>query len=275
MTEPCLVLNDGRSVPQLGFGLWQVPAETTAETTATALRLGYRLVDGAAIYGNEAGQGEGIRRSGVPRDDVFVTTKIWNSEQGFDKALRAAEASLKRLDLTHVDLLLIHWPCPRKDLYLDTWRALIRLREESRALSIGVSNFQEPQLTRIIGETGVTPAVNQIEINPRLQQPGLRAFHDRHGIVTQSWTPLGQGRSFGAAPVQAAARRTGRSPAQVILRWHIQIGASVIPRSTRVEGLAENLALFDFTLTDAEIEAIATLDEGVRCGPDPARFEMD
>ena len=274
MTQPMLPLIDGSQIPQLGIGLWQVPAASTAETTANALRLGYRLVDGAAIYGNEEGQGEGIRRSGLPRDQVFVTTKVWNSEQGFDTALRAAEASLKRLGLTHVDLLLIHWPCPAKDLYLDTWRALIRLREEGRALSIGVSNFQEPHLTRIIGETGVTPVLNQVEINPRLQQAALRAFHAKHGIVTQSWTPLGQGQSFDAAPVQAAARRTGKSPAQVILRWHIQIGASVIPRSTRTAGLAENLALFDFSLTEAEMAAIATLDEGARCGPDPARFNM-
>ena len=270
-----LTLNDTRSIPQLGFGLWQVPAATTAETTATALKLGYRLVDGAAIYGNEEGQGEGIRRSGLPREQVFVTTKVWNSEQGFDKTLRAAEASLKRLGLTHVDLLLIHWPCPRKDLYLDSWRALIRLRDEGCATSIGVSNFQEPQLTRIIGETGVIPVLNQVEINPRLQQPALRAFHAKHGIVTQSWTPLGQGKSFDAAPVQAAARRAGKSPAQVILRWHIQLGASVIPRSTREAGLKENLDLFDFALTEAEMAAIATLDEGQRCGPDPARFEME
>lgn len=269
-----LPLTDGRQIPQLGFGLWQVPAATTAATTAVALRMGYQLVDGAAIYGNEAGQGEGIRQSGLPRDQVFVTTKVWNSEQGYDKAIRAEEASLKRLGLDHVDLLLIHWPCPAKDLYLDTWRALIRLREEGKALSIGVSNFQEPDLERIIGETGVTPVLNQVEINPRLQQPGLRAFHDKHGIVTQSWTPLGQGRSFDAAPVQAAAMRTGKSPAQVILRWHIQIGASVIPRSTREAGLRENLDLFDFTLTEAEMTAIASLDQGQRCGPDPARFEM-
>jgi 2,5-diketo-D-gluconate reductase A len=267
-------LNDGRQIPQLGFGLWQVPAETTAETTATALRMGYRLVDGAAIYGNEDGQGEGVRRSGLPRDQVFVTTKVWNSEQGFDKAIRAAEGSLKRLGLDHVDLLLIHWPCPAKDLYLDTWRALIRLRDEGRAVSIGVSNFLEPHLERIIGETGVTPVLNQVEINPRLQQPGLRAFHAQHGIVTQSWTPLGQRRSFDADPVQAAARRTGKTPAQVILRWHIQIGASVIPRSTREAGLRENLALFDFELTEAEMAAMMTLDEARRCGPDPAAFNM-
>lgn len=269
-----LPLNDGRQIPQLGFGLWQVPAASTAETTATALRLGYRLVDGAAIYGNEVGQGDGIRQSGLPREDIFVTTKVWNSEQGFDTVLRAAEGSLKRLGLAHVDLLLIHWPCPAKNLYLDTWRALIRLRDEGRALSIGVSNFQEPHLERIIGETGVTPVLNQVEINPRLQQPALRAFHAKHGIVTQSWTPLGQGRSFDAGPVQAAARRTGKTPAQVILRWHVQIGASVIPRSTREAGLRENLALFDFELTEAEMAAMATLDEARRCGPDPAAFNM-
>jgi 2,5-diketo-D-gluconate reductase A len=274
MTQPRLPLNDGRSIPQLGFGLWQVPAEATAETTATALRMGYRLVDGAAIYGNETGQGEGIRRSGLPREDIFVTTKIWNSDQGFDNALRAADAGIKRLAVDQVDLLLIHWPCPAQDLYLETWRALIRLRDEGKALSIGVSNFQEPHLERIIGETGVTPVLNQVEINPRLQQPGLRAFHAQHGIITQSWTPLGQGRSFNAAPVQAAVRRTGKTPAQVILRWHLQIGASVIPRSTRAQGLSENLDLFDFSLTNDEMAALATLDEGSRCGPDPARFEM-
>lgn len=274
MTQPTLPLSDGRRMPQLGFGLWQVPAAATAETTATALRMGYRLVDGAAIYGNEEGQGAGIRASGVPRDEVFVTTKVWNSAQGYDKALRAAEASLKRLGLPWVDLLLIHWPCPAQGLYLETWRALIAAREAGLCRSIGVSNFQEPHLERIIGETGVTPVLNQVEINPRLQQPALRAFHDRHGIVTQSWTPLGKGRSFAAPPIVAAASRTGKSAAQVILRWHIQIGASVIPRSTRAEGLAENLDLFDFALTEAEMAAIATLDEGARCGPDPAVFDM-
>lgn len=274
MTQPFLTLNDGRSMPHLGFGLWQVPAAATANVTMTALRLGYRLVDGAAIYGNEAGQGHGIRASGVPRDHVFVTTKVWNSAQGYDSTLRAAEASLKRLALAHVDLLLIHWPCASRGLYVDTWRALVRLRDEGRALSIGVSNFNAPHLHRIIGETGVVPAVNQIEVNPRLQQPGLRALHGELGIVTQSWTPLGQGRSFAAAPVAAAAARTGKSPAQVILRWHLQTGASVIPRSTRPAGLAENLDIFDFALSETEMAAIATLDEGARCGPDPATFEM-
>ena len=275
MTKPYLTLNDGRRLPQLGFGLWRVPDQTTAATTATALRLGYRLVDGAAIYGNETGQGEGIRASGLPRDQIFVTTKVWNSDQGFDSTQRAADASLMRLGLSEVDLLLIHWPCPAKDRYLDTWRALIRLQKDGKARSIGVSNFKEPHLRRIMDETGVVPVLNQIEINPRLQQPSLRAFQAAHRIVTQSWTPLGQSLSFDTAPVQSVARRTGKSPAQVILRWHLQIGASVIPRSNREAGLAENLDIFDFTLTEAEMASIAELDEAARCGPDPDMFEMD
>jgi 2,5-diketo-D-gluconate reductase A len=267
-----LRLNDGHSIPQLGLGIWQVPADTTASTVRAALEMGYRLIDGAAIYGNEEGQGDGVRNSGLPRDDIFVTTKVWNSDQGYDSTLRAVDASLKRLGLDRVELCLIHWPTPARDRYLDTWRALIRARDEGKVRSIGVSNFMPPHLERLVGETGVVPVLNQIELNPRLQQSDLRALHDRMGIVTQSWTPLGQGHSFAAEPVQAASLRTGKSPAQVILRWHVQIGASVIPRSTRVEGLAENLDVFDFALTAEEMAAFATLDEGVRCGPDPTTF---
>lgn len=270
--QPMLTLNDGRQMPQLGFGLWQVPADRTAEVVVQGLKAGYRLIDGAAIYGNEEGQGAGVREAGLPREEVFVTTKVWNSEQGFDSALRAAEASLHRLGLPWVDLLLIHWPCPDRGLAVETWRALIRLREEGKARSIGVSNFRVDDLDRIIGETGVVPALNQIELHPRLQQGPLRAAHERHGIVTQSWTPLGQGRSFASAPVHAAARRSGKSSAQVILRWHMQLGCSVIPRSSRAEGLAENIDLFDFALTAEEMAAIATLDIGERCGPDPDVF---
>lgn len=267
-----LRLNDGHMIPRLGLGIWQVPAKTTADTVATALGLGYRLVDGAAIYGNEEGLGEGVRQSGLPRDEVFVTTKVWNDDQGYDSTLRAVEASLGRLGMEQVDLCLIHWPCPARDRYLDTWRALIRLREDGRVRSIGVSNFMGEHLERLVGETGVVPVLNQIELNPRLQQAELRALHDRMGIVTQSWTPLGQGQSFDAPPVREAAARTGKSPAQVILRWHLQLGVSVIPRSTRAAGLAENLDLADFTLTDEDMAAIATLDEGVRTGPDPMTF---
>lgn len=272
MDQPILTLNDGRRMPQLGFGLWQVPEEQTARVVAEGIAAGYRMVDGAAIYGNEEGLGEGLKQAGLPRDQIFVQTKVWNSEQGFDTAIRAAEASLKRIGLPYVDCLLIHWPCPDKGLFVETWKALIRLREEGRALSIGVSNFMPDHLERIVGETGVVPVLNQIELHPRLVQRTLRETHERMGIVTQSWTPLGQGRCFDAGPVQAAARRTGRSAAQVILRWHVQLGCAVIPRSTRAEGLAENLRLFDFSLTQDEMDAISALDSGERTGPDPLRF---
>ncbi len=267
-----LRLNDGHMTPQIGLGIWQVPASTTAATVASALQMGYRLIDGAAIYGNEHGQGEGVRASDVPREEVFVTTKVWNDDQGYDATLRAVEASLGRLGMDTVELCLIHWPTPARDLYVDTWRALIRLKEDGRVRSIGVSNFMGDHLERIIGETGTVPVLNQIELNPRLQQAELRDLHNRLGVVTQSWTPLGQGRSFDAAPVQAAAQRTGKSPAQVILRWHVQLGVSVIPRSTRAAGQAENLDIFDFELTADEMAAMAALDEGSRCGPDPMAF---
>lgn len=267
-----VAFHDGRAMPRLGFGIWQVPAEETARTVADALRMGYRLIDGAAIYGNEAGLGQGLRDSGVPRDEVFVTTKCWNTDQGFDGALRAFDASLARLGLDQVDLYLIHWPCPAQDRYVETWRALIRLHDEGRARSIGVSNFHAAHLDRLVAETGVVPVLNQIELHPRLQQAALRATHARLRIVTQSWTPLGRGRSFDAAPVQAIARRLGKTPAQVILRWHLDIGCSAIPRSTRAEGLAENLAVTGFRLTPADLAALAALDAGERVGPDPEQF---
>jgi 2,5-diketo-D-gluconate reductase A len=249
-----------------------VPVDQTARVVREGLAAGYRLIDGAAIYGNEVGLGEGLRTASVARDQVFVTTKVWNDRQGRDKARRAVEESLKRIGVDRVDLMPIHWPCPDRGLYLETWRTLIDLRAEGRVTSIGVSNFHVAHLERIIGETGVVPVVNQIELHPRLQQAELRAFHARHGIVTQSWTPLGQGRSFGAAPVRAAAARTGKSPAQVILRCHVALGCSVIPRSTRAAGLAENRDLFDFALTEDEMSDIATLEAGERMGPDPAAF---
>lgn len=267
-----LAMNDGQSIPQLGFGLWEVPAEQTARVVREGLAAGYRLIDGAAIYGNEKGLGQGLRETDVPRDRIFVTTKVWNDRQGRTEARRAVEESLERIGLDRIDLILIHWPCPHRDLYLDTWKTLIELRDEGRVTSIGVSNFHEAQLQRIIDETGVVPVLNQIELHPRLQQADLRAFHKAHGIITQSWTPLGQGRSFDAAPVRQAAARTGKSPAQIILRWHLQIGCSVIPRSTRAAGLAENIDLFDFALTDDEMAGIASLDAGERTGPDPMRF---
>ncbi|KPP86313.1 MAG: 2,5-diketo-D-gluconate reductase A [Rhodobacteraceae bacterium HLUCCA08] len=274
MTQPRLPFHDGHSIPQFGFGLWQVPEEGAPGAVAAAAAAGYRLFDGAAIYGNEAGMGQGLRDSGVPRDDLFVTTKVWNTAQGFDSTLRAAEASLERLGLDHVDLLLIHWPCPRKALFVETWRALIRLRDEGRVTSIGVSNFNAAQIDRLTEETGVTPVLNQVEINPRNPQPDLQARMTARGIVTQSWTPLGNGLSFDAAPVRAAAARTGLTPAGVILRWHVQRGLSVIPRSTDPGRIAANVAVLDGPdLTGAEMAAITALGTGERCGPHPDDFE--
>jgi 2,5-diketo-D-gluconate reductase A len=274
MTETRLPFHDGHAIPQFGFGLWQIPEDRAPGAVVDAARAGYRLFDGAAIYGNEKGLGQGLRDSGLPREELFVTTKVWNSEQGFDRTLRAAEASLARLGLDRVDLLLIHWPCPAKDLYVETWRAMIRLREEGRTTSIGVSNFNAAEIDRLERETGVRPVLNQIEINPRLPQTALHAEMTARGIVTQSWTPLGQGRSFDAAPIRAAAARTGLTPAQVVLRWHVQRGLSVIPRSTNAERIASNFAVTAGpALTADELAAITALGTGERCGPDPAHFE--
>ncbi|MFN4155659.1 MAG: aldo/keto reductase [Paracoccaceae bacterium] len=264
-------LNDGNRIPALGLGIWQIPADQTGQIVACAIGMGYGLIDGAAIYGNEAGLGAGVRDSGVAREQVFVTTKIWNDRQGHDETLRAFEESVARLGL-EPDLLLIHWPCPEKGLYLDTWRAMIRLREEGRVKSIGVSNFMGDHLERLIGETGVTPVLNQIELHPGFQQAELRALHDRLGIVTQCWTPLGKGQAFDAAPVRAVCARSGKTPAQVILRWHVHLGCSVIPRSTDAGRLAQNLDICDFSLTAEEMAAMATLDTDTRLGPDPRQF---
>lgn len=273
MSQPYLTFNDGKRMPQFGLGVWQMPAEQTAELVREALQLGYRLIDGAAIYGNEVGVGEGVRSSGLPREDIYVTTKLWNAEQGHDAALRAFDASMDRLGLDYLDLYLIHWPLPANDLYVETWRALIRLRDEGRVKSIGVANFHEPHLTRLIDETGVTPVLNQIELHPSLAQMEMRAVDDRLGIVTQSWTPLGRG-DFEAPEVVKIAARLGVRPAQVVLRWHIQHGLSVIPKTARTARLAENMAALDLHLTDQDMAALDALDRGNRTGPDPDSFEM-
>lgn len=263
---PTLPLRDGRSIPRLGFGLWEVPRRETARVVVDALELGYRLVDGAAIYGNEREMGEGVRAAGLPRDDLFVTTKVWNDRQA--DARRAVGESLDRLGLDRLDLVLIHWPAPWRGTFVKAWRDLRALRDEGAVSSIGVSNFDAAQIDCLAAETGETPALNQVELHPRLQQRALRQAHEARGIVTQHWTPLGQGRSF--ADVQPIARRLGRTPAQVILRWHLEIGGSVIPRSTNRDRLAENAALWDFALAPEDHALIAALDRGERCGPDPA-----
>ena len=274
MSQPTLRLNDGRRMPQLGTGIWQVPAEDTARVVTDALAIGYRLIDGAAAYRNEEGLGRAVRDSDIPRDEIFVTTKLWNDNHGYDAALAGFDASMQRLGLDHVDLYLIHWPVASRDLYVETWKALIRLREEGRARSIGVANFHQAHLDRLIAETGVTPALNQIELHPSLAQVALRAHDERLGIVTQSWTPLGRGAAFEAPAVREIGARLGASPAQVILRWHLQHGLSVIPKSSRAERLAENFASLDLVLSEEDMAALDALDSGHRTGPDPETFAM-
>lgn len=274
MAQPTLRLNDGNRMPQLGAGIWQVPADDTARVISDALAIGYRLIDGAAAYRNEEGLGQAIRETDIPRDQIFVTTKLWNDAQGYDAALAGFDASMGRLGLDYVDLYLIHWPVPSRDLYVETWRALIRLREEGRIRSIGVANFHQAHLDRMIAETGVTPAVNQIELHPSLSQAALRAHDETLGIVTQSWTPLGRGAVFEAPAVLRIAERLAATPAQVILRWHLQHGLSVIPKSNRAERLRENFAALDLVLTDQDMAALDTLDTDHRTGPDPDTFAM-
>ena len=272
LAPPSLTLNDGYSIPQIGLGVWNIKSEDTAAVVASALQKGYRLLDGAFIYGNEDGLGEGIRRSDVARDEIFITTKVWNGDQGRAKTKASVERSLKAIGVDQIDLMLIHWPCPAQDLYVETWQTLIDLRKDGLLKSIGVSNFNKDHLERLIAETGETPAVNQIEVNPKLQQDAICAVNQAHGIVTQAWTPLGNGASFDATAIQSAAKRTGKSPAQIILRWHLQSGRVVIPRSVNPERQMQNIDLFDFELSNEEMSAIKTLDVGERTGPDPATF---
>ncbi len=270
-SQPIIPFSDGRSIPQVGLGVWQTPNDVAVTAVKAALEIGYRHIDTAAAYGNEEGVGAGIRAAGLARDEIFVATKVWNADQGFDQTLKAAEASLKRLRLDHVDLYLIHWPAPRKGLFVDTWRALIRLKEAGRVRSIGVSNFGIEHLDRIIGETGVTPVLNQIELHPRFQQKALREAHVARGVATQSWSPLGQGRLLADPAIAAIAAKHRRTPAQVIIRWHTENGLIVIPKSVTPSRIAENFDVFGFTLDVGDLAAIAKLDvaDG-RIGPNPS-----
>jgi 2,5-diketo-D-gluconate reductase A len=269
---PVLSLHDGVEIPQLGFGTFQIPAGETQEKVEEALAVGYRHIDTAAAYRNEAGVGAAIATSGAPREDVFVTTKLWNSEQGYDSALRAFEASLKRLGIGYVDLYLIHWPQPDRDLYLETWRAFERIKEEGGARSIGVSNFRDEDLERLQREAEALPTVNQIELHPRLQQAELRAWHAGHGIATEAWSPLAQGDLLEDETIQTVAAHHDKSPAQTILRWHLQLGNVVIPKSATPERIRENFEVFDFVLSEDDMAAIARLDAGQRTGPNPSTF---
>ncbi len=272
-TIPTVRLNDGNAMPQLGYGVWRVSNEEASSAVGEAIRAGYRSIDTAAIYGNEEGVGRAIKDAPVSREELFITTKVWNDRHGYDETLRAFDESLARLQLDTVDLYLIHWPVAGSEAYLDTWRALIRLRQDGRAKSIGVSNFMVPHLQRLIDETGETPSVNQIELHPRFQQKELREFHARNGIATEAWSPLGQGTLLDNEDIVALARKYNKTPAQVILRWHLDNGFIAIPKSVTPSRIRENLDVFDFTMDAEDVRAIVRLDDpSGRVGPDPAVF---
>ncbi len=266
---PTARLNNGVEMPQLGFGVFQVSNDEARTAVGAAIRVGYRSIDTAALYGNEAGVGEAVARCGVPRAELFVTTKLWNSDQGYDRAPVAFEESLSRLGLQYLDLYLIHWPVPAKDVYVQTWRALERLWAEGRVRAVGVSNFTVAALRRLVGETDVVPAVNQIELHPGFQQDELRAVHAELGIITEAWSPLGQGAALANPVVVGLAESYGRTPAQIVLRWHLQLGNVVIPKSVTPGRIRENFDVFGFTLADDDMAAIAGLDSGARIGPNP------
>ena len=273
MTTPSIRLNDGHDIPQLGFGVWQVPNQEAATVVTAAISAGYRLIDTAAIYGNEEGVGDAIAVTSLKRPDLFITTKLWNSDQGFDSTLRAFDASMKRLRLDKLDLYLIHWQALQRRAYLDSWKAFIKLRDDGRIASIGVSNFSVPTLERLREETGVVPAVNQIELHPHFQQRALRAYHAQAGIATQSWSPLGQGKAIGNPAIAAIARKHGKTPAQIIVRWHLDLGLVAIPKSVTPARIAENFAVFDFKLSAEDLQVIENLDSsGGRIGPNPDHF---
>jgi diketogulonate reductase-like aldo/keto reductase len=260
-------LNNKVQLPQVGFGVYKIPDDEVARAMRAAFDAGYRSVDTATLYENERGVGEGVRASGIAREELFITTKLWNTDHGYDAALRAFDKSLGELELDYVDMYLIHWPVPEKDLYVETWRALEKILADGRTRAIGVSNFGEEHLRRLLDEGDVVPAVNQVELHPWLQRPGLRAFHRRHEIVTEAWSPLARGGELlSSDPITTIARKHGKTPAQVVLRWHIEMGHVVIPKSVTPQRIAENIALFDFELDSHDIAAIATLESGRHVG---------
>ena len=274
-TIPSLTMNDGLSIPQLGFGVFQIPQDDTETAVTTAIEAGYRLIDTAQGYQNEEGVGAAVAASAIPLNELFITTKLTNGEHGYDNALRAFDGSMGKLGVDVLDLFLIHWPTPKFDLYVETWRAFERIQAEGRVRSIGVSNFGIEQFERLFAETDVVPAVNQIELHPQFPQDELRAFHAEHGILTESWGPLGQGKGLLETPqITEVARKVERTPAQVVLRWHLQLGNVVIPKSVTPARIRENLEVFDFELDEADMAAIAQVDNGTRLGPDPQTFNV-
>ncbi|MDR5699803.1 aldo/keto reductase [Agromyces aerolatus] len=269
LTAPRLPLTDGAAIPQVGYGLYKVPAADARRLMLEAIDVGYRHLDTAAFYGNEREVGEAVRDAPVARDELFVTSKVWKSDNGFDETLRAFDESMDRFGLEQLDLYLIHWPVPSTDRYVDTWRALIRLQQERRVRSIGVANFHAHHIRRIVDETGVWPVVNQVELHPWLPQTELREFDDEHEIRTEAWSPLARGRVLDDTTLAAIGAKHARTPAQIVLRWHVQLGNVVIPKASSAARLRENLDVFGFTLDAEDLAAIAALESGERTGRDP------
>ncbi|EOI7398304.1 2,5-didehydrogluconate reductase DkgA [Yersinia enterocolitica] len=274
-TQPIIKLHDGNLMPQLGLGVWQASIEETQLAVSKALEVGYRSIDTAAIYKNEEGVGQALRSAHVARDELFITTKLWNSDQ--DNPQQALEESLKKLQLDYVNLYLIHWPDPTQDRYVSAWRELIALKEQGLIRSIGVCNFNIPHLQRLIDETGVAPAVNQIELHPLLQQRQIHAWNATHHIATESWSPLAQGGDgvFDQTVIRQLAQKYSKTPAQIVIRWHLDSGLIVIPKSVTPARIRENFEVFDFKLHKDELTAISKLDSGKRLGPDPDVFRSD
>ncbi|KAB8312478.1 2,5-didehydrogluconate reductase DkgA [Erwinia endophytica] len=270
--QPVIKLHDGNTMPQIGLGVWQVSIDDARKAAVKALEVGYRSIDTAAIYKNEEGIGQALQETDVARDDIFITTKLWNDDQL--NAEKALETSLKKLQLASVDLYLMHWPCPAKDHYVEAWQAMIALQKQGLAQSIGVCNFQEAHLKRLIDETGVIPVVNQIELHPMFQQRALHAWNALHHIQTESWSPLAQGGKgvFDQEVIKNLAKKYHKTPAQIVIRWHLDSGLVVIPKSVTPSRIEENFAVFDFRLEKPEISEIATLDHGKRLGPHPEQF---
>ncbi|MGV0791854.1 aldo/keto reductase [Mycolicibacterium sp. XJ1819] len=274
MAAPSITLNDGNAIPQVGLGVWQTPPEATEQAVTAALNAGYRHIDTAAAYQNEREVGQALKKSPVPREEVFVTTKLWNSDQGYDSTLSAFDRSMERLGFSYLDLYLIHWPTPAKNAFVDTFKAFARLREEGRIRSIGVSNFEPEHLRVLVDETGIVPAVNQIELHPLLQQQDLRKMHAQLGIATEAWSPLGQGSLLDNPTVTAVAERCEKTPAQVLIRWHMQLGNIVIPKSVTPERIVSNFDVFDFELSEQDMASVSSLGDGTRLGPDPRTFNF-
>ncbi|MGJ9413557.1 aldo/keto reductase [Aeromicrobium sp. CF4.19] len=269
-TVPFIELNDGVSIPQLGFGVFQVEPDETQATVEKALEVGYRHIDTARIYGNEKGVGAALAASDVARDDLFVTTKLWNSHQGYDSTLRAFDASMEKLGLDVLDLYLIHWPTPANDTFVDTWKAFEQIKADGRVRSIGVSNFRMQDLQRLFDEGLTVPSVNQIELHPALTQDTLRAFHAEHGIATEAWSPLAQGAVLQEKAVTDVAAAHGAEPGQVVLAWHLALGNIVFPKSVTPERIESNFASTGLTLSEDELQAISAINRDERVGPDPS-----